>query len=221
MSATRWAMMVLIRYTVLYFLLNAAKQRIASSHPRSGRQTKSSMHCCVTSSIVFRFVYFRIVNSTKKLETKDPGCEIIAAQLPSTFHVASKALSSVSKLCFFCGRFYHIRGIFPARNAICYKCQKKGHFSNVCKSKSAKTTNASIFTTSLCAIHKTPDCLTHASLTALIANIEVSALYLEDSCCQCSLSYRSLVHHLRLSTIVCKNLSIPSELVLDFLKCFC
>ena len=54
--------------------------------------------------------------------------------------------------------------------------QKKGYFSDVCKSKSAKTTNASMCSTSLCAIHKTPDCLTHASLTALIANTEVSAL---------------------------------------------
>ena len=57
----------------------------------------------------------------KKSETKDPGCEIIAAQ-PSTFHVASKASSSVSKLCWFCGRSYHLRSICPARNAICYKC---------------------------------------------------------------------------------------------------
>ena len=81
----------------------------------------------------------------KKSETKNPGCEIIAAQPSSTFRVASKASSSVSKLCWFCGRFYHIRNICPARNAICYKCQKKEHFLNVCKSKSAKTTNASIF----------------------------------------------------------------------------
>ena len=54
-------MMVLVRYIVLYFLLNAAKQRIASSHPRSGQQTKPPMHCCVTRSIVFHFVYNRIM----------------------------------------------------------------------------------------------------------------------------------------------------------------
>ena len=54
--------------------------------------------------------------------------------------------------------------------------KKKGHFSNVCKSKSAKTTNASMFTTLPCAMHKMPDCRTHVSLTALIANTEVSAL---------------------------------------------
>ena len=55
----------------------------------------------------------------QKSETKDPGCEIIAAQPFSTFNVASKTSSSVSKLCSFCGRSYHIRGICPARNAIC------------------------------------------------------------------------------------------------------
>ena len=82
----------------------------------------------------------------------------------------------MSKLYLFCDRFHHIRSICPARNAICYKCQKKGHFSNVCKSKSVKTTNASIFTTLLCAIHKIPGYVTHASLTALIANTKVSAL---------------------------------------------
>ena len=54
-----------------------------------------------------------------------PGCEIIAAQPPSTFHVASKASYSVSKLCLFCGRSYHIRSICPARNAMCCKCQKR------------------------------------------------------------------------------------------------
>ena len=61
LSATARCMMISVRYSLLYLLVNAAKQLIVFSHSRSGRQTKSVMHYCVTSSIVFQFVYNRTV----------------------------------------------------------------------------------------------------------------------------------------------------------------
>ena len=42
----------------------------------------------------------------------------------------------------------------------------------------------------------------------IVAKVLNNRLNLEDSCCQCSLSYRLLVHHLRLSTIVCNSFRI-------------
>ena len=92
---------------------------------------------------------------------------------PSISVNKAKTASSVSKICSFCGRPHHL---CPAENATCYKCQKKGHFANVCKSKPTKKNNASMFNSVLCVIHKTPDCLARASLVAQIADTELSAL---------------------------------------------
>ena len=87
---------------------------------------------------------------------------------------------------------------------------KKGQFSNVCKSKSAKTTNASIFTTSLCAIHKMPGCLTQAGLTGLIANTEVSALI--DTGSSSSFINAGIAKRLGMKIIPCyKNISMASS----------
>ena len=95
---------------------------------------------------------------------------------PSMSVNKQETASSVSKICSFCGRPYHLRSLCPARNATCYKCQKKEHFANVCKSKPTKNTNASMSNSVLCVIHKTPDCLARASLVAQIADTELSAL---------------------------------------------
>ena len=38
--------------------------------------------------------------------------------------------------CYFCGKKRHPRFKCPARDRVCYKCKKKGHFSSVCLSKS-------------------------------------------------------------------------------------
>ena len=53
----------------------------------------------------------------------------------STTDNVSEATSSVSKLCTFFGRSIHARSMCPAKNAICFKCQRRGCFANVCKSK--------------------------------------------------------------------------------------
>ena len=86
----------------------------------------------------------------------------------------SKGTWSVSKLCAFRGRSYHARSICPAKNALCFKCQRRGHFANVCKL--FKNVNARVSNSTLCVILEIPNCLTQASLIANIADIEVSAL---------------------------------------------
>ena len=73
----------------------------------------------------------------------------------------SKVLGSMSKLqCTFCGQAFHNRKGCPARESVCYSCNKKEHFTRVCCSKywnsthkkpSAKSHLAALFL-SLCTI---------------------------------------------------------------------
>ena len=64
----------------------------------------------------------------------------------------------------------------PAKNAVCFKCQRRGHFANVCKSKVFKNINVRVLSSTFCVIHETPNCLTQATPTAKIADTEMSAL---------------------------------------------
>ena len=53
-------------------------------------------------------------------------------------HTRSNNNNNQSKdTCWFCGNSRHERSQCPARNDECLNCQKKGHWSRVCKSKSA------------------------------------------------------------------------------------
>ena len=42
------------------------------------------------------------------------------------------AVTSGASTCFFCGNSNHPCSRCPARDAVCFKCQKKGHFAKVC-----------------------------------------------------------------------------------------
>ena len=50
-----------------------------------------------------------------------------------------KSTKSDSKLCGRCGKGHHGKDKCPAREATCFKCQKKGHFSSHCFSKRTAT----------------------------------------------------------------------------------
>ena len=41
--------------------------------------------------------------------------------------------------CSYCGKGPHLKQSCPARQVICHKCNKKGHYSSVCRSKAVAT----------------------------------------------------------------------------------
>ena len=137
---------------------------------------------------------------------------------PSTTDNVSEATSSVSKLCTFCGRSIHARSMCPAKNAVCYKCQRRGHFANVCKSKVFKNINARVSSSTLCVIHEIPNCLTQASLTAKIADTEVSALI--DSGSSMSFINKDTAKRLNIEINPCfDNVSMATSLTENIYGC--
>ena len=54
----------------------------------------------------------------------------------------SLAFTQSQSKCFFCGQSRHPRSACPAKDAICKKCSKKGHFAKVCLSKKPNTSAA-------------------------------------------------------------------------------
>ena len=85
--------------------------------------------------------------------------------------------SSRSQKCFFCGNDFHPRTVCPARDAICRKCGKKGHYRRECKSrpgrKSSKVTASS---DKLAAISGANHCLKKSIIKASVNNIQLNAL---------------------------------------------
>ena len=85
----------------------------------------------------------------------------------------------------FCGsEAYRPRKDCPARNAICYKCQKKGHFSKCSKSKRPLTAVITTFSNSkpqLCAITPAPTCLSYATITSFVRGLKLSTIVDSES----------------------------------------
>ena len=52
---------------------------------------------------------------------------------------SQSCLALKSNNCMFCGNRRHARNNFPAKDVICFKCSKKGHFSKVCLDKNLKS----------------------------------------------------------------------------------
>ena len=85
------------------------------------------------------------------------------------------------KKCYFCGENAHARNNCPAREAICHKCGKPGHFACACKSKSTSGSVAMVFKSSVMATKSNiPQGLDQAATAVTINGKCVNALV--DSC---------------------------------------
>ena len=59
------------------------------------------------------------------------------SKTPKSNTYTKGAGNSGKQACYFCGHPRHNRSVCPARDAECMACKKKGHWSNVCRSKNA------------------------------------------------------------------------------------
>ncbi|XP_027225401.2 uncharacterized protein K02A2.6 [Penaeus vannamei] len=88
------------------------------------------------------------------------------------------AASATKAKCFFCGLLRHPRSKCPARDAVCHKCQKKGHFSKVCRTSSVSgsvTPNNSAMLATITSA-ATPSILSKAVARVSINGIEADGL---------------------------------------------
>ena len=65
----------------------------------------------------------------------------VDSQVDSTH--SDSILAAANPKCFFCGNSKHPRSKCPARDVICNKCQKRGHFAKVCRGKASKPNEVS------------------------------------------------------------------------------
>lgn len=88
------------------------------------------------------------------------------------------AVGSNASTCFFCGNSNPPRSRCPARDAVCSKCQKKGHFAKVCcgKTISKSKFSAAAWSPTLAAVGA-PESLSKSLGTVTIEGLEVKALF--------------------------------------------
>ena len=115
--------------------------------------------------------------------------------------VEKRSDHSRNKGCFFCGAIpYHRRMYCPAREAVCNKCTKKGHYAKVCQSKASSGSAAAAYASHMLAVNSNiPDGLLHAASTAKIQDTIVEVLL--DSCSTESFINENLARQLNLKII--------------------
>ena len=99
---------------------------------------------------------------------------------PTLPQMQTTSLAAVSQAsCYFCGYKKHDRANCPAKDAICNKCGKKGHFQKVCRSslrfKPVASVNGSILSSLVTAA--APFCLRNAITTIFVNNVSLEALF--------------------------------------------
>ncbi|GFW78112.1 hypothetical protein TNCV_135821 [Trichonephila clavipes] len=104
------------------------------------------------------------------MKTKDFSKETVAIS-------AAASSSSKSQKCFFSVNNLHLRAISPTRDVICRKCEEKGLYQRVYKSRpSRNSSNAVACSNTLAAILESTHCLQKSIIKALVNNIQLSAL---------------------------------------------
>jgi transposase InsO family protein len=89
----------------------------------------------------------------------------------------SQVAAATRTLCYFCGNSRHPRTACPAREVVCHKCNKKGHFAKVCQSSKLGNVSAAINQSVLAALSPTVNGLvSRATLDTVINGNTLSAL---------------------------------------------
>lgn len=86
------------------------------------------------------------------------------------------AVETTSSTCYFCGNNRHPRSKCPAKEAICAKCQKRGHYAKVCQSKATSKVSASLHSPVI-ATTRIPGTLSKSTATLSLGKLEVKALF--------------------------------------------
>ena len=110
----------------------------------------------------------------------------VNAAVPSTAtedqeQIVSSTLAVVgsdASTCFFCGNSNHPRSRCPACDAICSKCQRKGHFAKVCRGRkiSKNKVSAAAWSPTLATVGAA-ESLSKSLGTVTIEGLEVKALF--------------------------------------------
>ena len=102
--------------------------------------------------------------TTEDQEQIDPGTLAVVASDAST--------------CFFSGNSNHPRSRCPACDAVCFKCQKKGHFAKVCRGRtiSKNKVSAAAWSPTLATVGA-PESLSKSLGTVTVEGLEVKALF--------------------------------------------
>ena len=97
---------------------------------------------------------------------------------PSMLAAVGSNASPQANTCFFCGNINHPRSKCPARGAVCSNCQKKGHFTKVCRGRkiSKNKVSAAAWSPTLATVGA-PESLSKSSGTITIEGLEVKALF--------------------------------------------
>ncbi len=94
-------------------------------------------------------------------------------------NLLASTLTTSSPKCFFCGNAKHPRAKCPARDAVCNRCQKKGHFAKVCRGKPSKPgdVSAALWSPTLASVGA-PEGLKGSSATVVVnSGWNVKALF--------------------------------------------
>ena len=92
--------------------------------------------------------------------------------------MATASFRNTHSKCFFCGNKYHSRHKCTARDILCLKCSKKGHFAKVCKFVENHTSSSMLYHPILATINGgiSKNTLSKASLDILLDGLIVRAL---------------------------------------------
>ena len=136
--------------------------------------------------------------SLSELRHSDRSTDEDSVPLAITYPSKSK-----KKCCFFCCGTLHKRTWFPALEATCNNCGKKGHYAKICLSKDSATV-VTTFKPSLCAMTAAvPGSLSRAATHVYINGQQLSAIV--DSCSSESFISEEIVHEPYLTFYICSE----------------